>query len=401
MRVGHSEAALERLEVPRHDLLHREIAESHLLRGAVLSRLSRNDEARRSFDSARVHTYASALVALEAELALSLAQLSLFERDLEAAESEAYRTLSLEAYSFEAGPPYFVPLNQVRARAFDLLGFVEARRERYLEQSAFLCRALAEVALCEKRDVWLECSLLANLSLLVRDLNLEGEARILREHLVSEWPVEATGFRFNVLRSLGMWAAVRGDHVGALRDLRAAAEFAPTPTLKLAATLDRALLARELHQSIMAREELDYAERLSSQIDWSNAPGQDRVVLLLQAEVFSKRAVAQGRRALDRFRAIKTKLSPKILGETDKRWRATEVFTEGIVLRGEEKFDAAAVYLAEAFSIWDTIGFRWNAARAALEIAEMTGEERFVEYVRREAELRPNSWLASRVSQLG
>jgi hypothetical protein len=338
---------------------------------------------------------------LEAELALSVAQLLLFERDLDAAEAEAYRTLSLEAYSFEAGPAYFVPLNQVRARAFDLLGFVEARRERYLEQSAFLCRALAEVALSEKRDVWLECSLLANLSLLVRDLNLEGEARILREHLGNEWPVEATGFRFNVLRSLGMWAAVRGDHVGALRDLRAAAEFAPTATLKLAATLDRALLARELHQSIMAREELDYAERLSSQIDWSNAPGQDRVVLLLQAEVFSKRAVAQGRRALDRFRAIKTKLSPKILGETDKRWRATEVFTEGIVLRGEEKLDAAAVYLAEAFSIWDAIGFRWNAARAALEIAEMTGEARFVEYVRREAELRPNSWLASRVSQLG
>lgn len=400
LRVAQPQAALTHLSPIDDDLTHADRAQAHMLRGSALVRLSRFEEAERAYDTARVFTLASASAAVQAEFDQNLALRSFIVGDNDAAEASAYRVLTLEPYSFESDAKYFVPLNHSRSRAFELLGFLEARRERYGEQSAFLCRALGEHDCEQTLDVWHELQLLQSLSGLVRDLALEAESRILRERLAREWPVDGVAFRFNVLRALGMSSALQGDHVGALRDLRSAAEFAPAPAMRLAATLDRALLARELHQAIMAREELDYAERLSAQIDWSKAPGEDRHVLLLLAEVLTYRTPEKGRRAMERYRGIKTALAPDLLGISDRRWQADEAFAEGVVLRAEGQNDRACVYFGKAFEIWDAIGYSWRAARAALELAEVRGDARFAEYARREAEARPNSWLAYRVSKL-
>lgn len=401
LRLGQAEAALAELEVIGNELPHRSLAEAHMQRGAALTRLSRFEESERAYDTARVFTLASACASTQAELDFHSSARHFMIGDLEKAEEFAFRVLALETYPFESQEQYFVPLGHSRARAFETLGALEARRERYSEQSAFICRALGELDSSPVPDTWHELFLLSTLAALVRDLALDAEANLLRERLAREWPAEAVGFRFTVLRSLGMWSALRGDHVGALRDLRMASEYAPTSVLRLAATLDRALLARELHQTIMAREELDYAERLSNQIDWPNILGEARHVLLSLAEVLADRSATKGRRALDRYRGIKTKLSPNLLGTADRRWQADEAFSEAVVLRAEGQDDRAIVFFAKAFEIWDAVGYPWRAARAALEIAEVSNDSRFAEYARREAERRPNSWLAHRVRQLG
>jgi tetratricopeptide (TPR) repeat protein len=393
---------LAQLEVIDAKLSHRGLAEAHMQRGAALIRLRRFDEAERAYDTARVFTLASACAATQAEFDYYATSRLFNLGENEKAEESAYRVLSIEQYPFESGDPYFVPLAHSRARAFEALGIIEARRERYSEQSAFICRALGELANEPIPDVWHELFLLNGLAVLVADLGLDAEATLLREGLQREWPAEAVGFRFTVLRSLGLMSAIAGDHIGALRDQRAAAEFAPSPILRLLATLDRSLLARELSQSIMAREELDYAEKLSAQIDWNNSVGEDRFVLLLLAQVLADRSPAKARRSMDRYRGVKAKLPPNYLGSADRRWQAVEAFSEGLVLSAENQPERAAVFLGKAFSIWDALGFPWDAARAALELAEIQHDEpRFIEYAQREALRRPNSWLARRVAKFG
>lgn len=400
MRLGQLPAALAQLDAIQTDLPHGALAEAYMQRGAVLTRLSRFEEAERAYDTARVFTLASGSSEAQAEFDAHSSARHFMLGDLAKAEEFAFRVLSLECHASESDTAYFVPLSHSRARAFEVLGGVEAKRERYNEQSAFICRAIGELDSATVPDVWLELFLLHALSTLVRDLALDAEAKLLRDRLTKEWPPETVGFRFIVLRCLGIWAALRGDHVGALRDLRMASENAPTPVLRLAATLDRAFLARELHQAIMAREELDYAERLSSQIDWANAPGESRYVLLLLAEVLADRSAVKGRHALEKYRSIKTKLPPNLLGPSDRRWQADEALAEAVVLRAEGHADRATVFFAKAFEIWDAVGYPWRAARAALEIAELSNDMHFAEYARREAETRPNSWLAYRVSRL-
>jgi hypothetical protein len=375
-------------------------AEAYMQRGAALMRLGRVEDADLAYDTARVYTLASGNAAARAEFEYQIAARSFMLGENDRAEQAAYQVLSVETYAFESVSSYFVPLNHSRARAFEVLSLVEARRERYVEQSAFICRALGELECEATKDTWYELWLLQSLGNLVRDLGLDAEARLLRGRIENEWPDEAVGFRFNVLRSLGLFAAVCGDHVGAFRDLRSAAEFAPSQIMRLAATLDRAFLAKELHQTIMARDEYDYAERLAAQIDWSSALGEDRFVLLLLAEVLADRTAAKGRFALDRYRGIKTKLPPDLLGTSDRRWQALEAFVEAVVLRAEQHYERASIFFGKAFDIWDSLGFGWHAARAALELVSITKEPRFLEYAMREAQRRPNSWLAHRVSRL-
>lgn len=400
LRLGQYGPALAELDVIGTELTHSALAEAHMQRGAALSRLSRFDEAERAYDTARVFTIASACAATQAEFDVHESLRHFMQGDLEKAEHFAYKVLTIEEFPSDSSDSYFVQLNHSRARSFEVLGGVEARRERYSEQSAFVCRALGELDAKPVPDVWHRLFLLHTLATLVRDLALDAEAAILRESLEQEWPAEAVGFRFTVLRSLGMWSALRGDHVGALRDLRSASEHAPTPVLRLEATLDRALLARELHQTIMAREELDYAERLSTQIDWPNVVGEGRHVLLSLAEVLADRSASKARRTMERYRGIKTKLPPNLLGTSDRRWQADEAFTEAVILRAEGQADRARVFFAKAFEIWDAVGYPWRAARAALEIAELSNDPRFSEYARHEAVRRPRSWLAHRASNL-
>jgi hypothetical protein len=103
---------------------------------------------------------------------------------------------------------------------------------------------------------------------------------------------------------------------------------------------------------------------------------------------------------MERYRGIKTKLPPNLLGTSDRRWQADEAFTEAVILRAEGQADRARVFFAKAFEIWDAVGYPWRAARAALEIAELSNDPRFSEYARHEAVRRPRSWLAHRASNL-
>ena len=207
---------------------------------------------------------------------------------------------------------------------------------------------------------------------------------MLRERLSREWPAEAVGF--------GLTFCARsecGRRCVAITSVRFATYAWPRslhrpPVLRLAATLDRAILARELHQAIMAREELDYAERLSAQIDWANILGEARHVLLSLAEVLAHRSATKARGARSNDIAALRRSLRRIFSESaDRRWQADEAFAEAVVLRAEGQNDRAIVFFAKAFEIWDAVGYPWRAARAALELAEISGDARLAEYARK------------------
>jgi len=65
---------------------------------------------------------------------------------------------------------------------------------------------------------------------------------------------------------------------------------------------------------------------------------------------------------LDRYRAIKAKLTPLTLNTVDRSARAYECLAEGPVLRANRAIPAAAEQFREAFEIFDAVGYRWRAA---------------------------------------
>ncbi len=370
-------------------------AELRTIAGAALTRVGKRPEARKALDDARVWAYAGG-AELSAELEYFDFLWHFAGGDLAQARAAIARGLEIDA-SMGKSESHLYSLAAIRARFFEMLGALEGTNENYKGQAQFLQRALEELDGSEIPDVWTHAALTANLAFLVRDLDLEGVG-MLRERLNALLRTSYLApLVYGILRSLAWCAAMTGDHLGAFRDLREASNVAGTPSLQLLATIDRVLLAQGLRQNLTAREELERCQDLATRIDWERISGDERMGLLFLAQALAPHRARAGRTMLERYQRIKSKYSQATLARMDRRIRADEQFTEGVVARAEGNDAAAVRALLDAFEIWNAIGYRWRAALAAIELAALTKDSRYAGYAAAEAAKRPASWLAERL----
>jgi len=374
-------------------------AELLIIRGAIQTRLRQFDAARETFDLARVLALGSASSALEAEYYFYEAVWFFSIQNLELADDSTARALSVEPLFYDTGR-YFVPLAYTRARAFQLRGLLAATAERYSDQAQQIRLAIEEVRLAEKPDLWIYATFLMNLAFHVRDFDLVDDAAMLhREIERATWPDELAPMKFEIHRALGWSSALRGDHLNAFREFRAMSQCADTPARKILAGVDRSYLARELGETHSAQDELEHAAKLASSVNWNDV-GEERIGLAQLAQEVAAFDPHHAGVLFARYKELKGRLAPNMLNNVDRRVTAFELLAEGTVLRANRSVPAAMQRFERAFDIWDKLGYKWRAATAALPLAEVLQESRYVDHVRREAASRPNSWLARRAEKL-
>jgi hypothetical protein len=400
LRVGRAPAALEAVDAALatgDDLDDRQHGELFAQRAAALARMGLGDgvDMASTLLQARVHAYAAGAPALEAELTHIEAHAALLAGSLDEAVLTARAVFAippLAPYLSEA--KHFVPLQHSRARAHDLLAFAAARRENYRQQQEHCCAALAECDRSAQKDVVLEARLLTNLAVFAREFGDDGSV-LARFKALPETPAIAPE-RYEIYRSLAWASALCGDHLGAFRHLRDAADMAPTTTTRIRATLDRAYLARELKQGLIALDELDYAERLAASVDWDHIPVNEDVLdtLAQLAEALALVSPARARSTFERYRALKTKLPAIRLASADRRAGAEALAVDAAISQAEGNSERAQQLYLEAFVIWDSLGYKVRAALVARALAALGAGERFSAYLRAAATQWPKSWLA-------
>ncbi len=402
-KLGRLDTALELCSEIDPQLPHLERGERYLLKAVALLRLGRTEDVQAALLEARVAAYSSCTPALEADYETTEAHFRYYRQDYDAAACALDRALSVS----EPAQPwlrhdraYFLSLGLVRARAFDLRK-VLAQKEGLRAQLHWARVALNELDAEPCEDQWVYATLLSNFALLAKQAgdtalveDLEGRLSAL------DWKNSMGLQRFNIVRSLGWLRALAGDHLGAFREFRSSAELAPSKAWKLCAVLDRSFLARELGQDLFADEELLYALELTKEIDWS--PGREAAppftALVQLAQLVGARNPAEGRAVLNRYRAARAKCPAITFNAGDRGWCAEESLAEAIITRGEGRTQLATDLFVNAFDGFDKLGSHWLAARAALELAEITGQPFFHAYASREAQRRPQSWLARRLA---
>ncbi len=366
-----------------------------MVAGATLTLAGKREEARLALNDALRWAYASG-----AELASELEYYDFVWHflggDYVSAKAALQRGLDVDrAHGQVEG--YIVTLQSIRSRHLSGLAAIESVAENYFEAASLLRDGLEEFSLSEAPDAGTEASLIANFATLVRDLDLEDEEYV-RERLRS---LRRTAYLmpnvFHILRSLGWCRALRGDHLGAFRDLREAGAAAVSPSLQLIAAIDRAILAQGLSQQLTARDELERCQDLAARIDWERVSGDERIALLFLAQTLAPVRARAGRAMLERYQWIRAKLSPRSFAGIDRRLRADERYTEGVVAKAEANDAVAVRAFLDAFEIWEAIGYRWRAALAAIELAVLTKDSRYAGYAAAEAVKRPGSWLAERL----
>lgn len=374
------------------------LAELLMLRATALVRLRRFSETEEAFMNARAYAYSAASAPLEAEFVYYEAHYAHAVNAFDKFEAFARAVLGVRPFGFiENATTYFVPLEHSRARAYDLLGFIAGKSHDFPLQATQLQLSLAEFDKVTVRDAWFEATQLSHLSYYTRDFGDKAVANYVRQRFErTEWIAELAPQRHEVLRSLGWSSAMQGDYLSAFRSLRDAADVAPTLPYKIAAILDRAYLSRELHEGVVAREEVDYAERLAERVNWHDVRGESEIAALLHlSDALAPISTSRARRLLERYLMLKNRLPTSCLAHGDPRVLAEETFANAAILRAEGNVDRARLLFVEAFKAWRTVGCGWRAALIARELAALGAGEYFSACVAEEAALRPESWLAT------
>ncbi len=402
LRTGETALGLETLisASVQHFPSYRDQGEYLLMRGVLQSRSGDHEAAKNSFDVARPFAFGSPSGALEAEYHFYDGVRHFEVGDFDGALAAANRSLEIQPNPLGERDDYFVELGISRARSLQLLGLVSATKARYREQLSYIRSAIDELEKVVVRDRWLHATLLMNLSFLVRDFDLVDDAAFLRSQFVQDWPSDLGLMAFHIMRSLGWSCALRGDHVGAFRDFRWCADHAPSPAQMVWASADRAFLGTELGEATFARDELDRAAEIALTIDWNAIRTDDRPALMVLARQMARTDAPRARALFESYRKLTTKVASTYLNATDRRVRAYEHYTDGLILRHSGSAELARPRFIECFSIWNELEYRWLAATAAIELAELSAEGSFLEYARVEAAARPNSWLSRRVDAL-
>lgn len=406
MRLGQLEAALDVCAQIDSDLSDVARGELHILRAHACIRLGRTDEAEEHLLDARVAAYSSCSPALEADYEHAEASFRVSARDQQGALAAIEQSLMvappLQPW-LRRGNDYFLPLGLVRARALDLRGLLSRMKDGILSQLHWARLALCELEAHSRDDQWLSATLLSNfaaVATVLGDPELAAEMRQRSEDV--EWADSMKLQRFNVVRDLGWLSALGGDHIGAFREFRRSIDLAPSNAWRIESVLDRSFLARELGQEMFAQDELDYAIELAANLDLSSTtdPSPPFAALVKLAELAAKRDPNEGRAILDRYRAARSKCPAIYFDGMDRGWQAKELVAEATVARGEGRTQMAIDLFVNAFDAYDKLGSHWRAALVALELAEMTEQPFFFGYAAREANRRPQSWLARRLATL-
>lgn len=348
--------------------------------GTGYSRLADFAEADRSFVRAKSEFRDGAP---QAELAAHISRRYLDERDITQAEEWQRRTLVDRSL---AG----------KIRSEHLASYILARNERYRDQAASLIRVLDLIG--EKREQFAEHWYVAvhTLAALAREVPLPEAARRVKAEVDFDfdWSEDAMVSRFQALKAVAWTQALAGDELSCLRYLRRAQHINAGPVWRAILYLDRSYFASIVGEKQWAANEFSAAEDLAEDVAWDETSSDERVALLLLAELATIHAPKRARFYIARFNDLGKMRSNLLQFTFDDRLQAMAAYTSGIVSLASGDNQRAEDSLRVAWGTFDRIGYDVRAGLAALGLYRATQKMRWLHLGEEKLESYPRSWLS-------
>ncbi len=164
------------------------------------------------------------------------------------------------------------------------------------------------------------------------------------------------------------------------------------------------MLSEAIGESSHARCLAEDAAKLAVAINWDATADEERIALLLLAEVCAVVNPGAAAQLLDRYDGVTSKMDPTRLNrdaDADPRLVGWDAYVRGLVARVGGDHGVAAEHFRKAADVLGSCGFLWRAALALIELAATpidTSEERPLE--RAAIIVRdnfPDSFLAARL----
>jgi DNA-binding NarL/FixJ family response regulator len=294
----------------------------------------------------------------------------------------------------------------ISVRATQLRGFVAVAQRRFTDALALFNATVDAYWRCRERDTDLvEIAVLdiAALELMLRSSAVRGshdmpDRRRVRDRWEASPAVSSVAAQSIVISDAWLFAH-DGDRDTAFRKMRLAEEMAPVPAWRVFGLATRAGLALAFDEVGSAREHAALATEISNDVDWNATIGEERVALLLLAEVMSVTDPAAASAMLDIYDGLPAPMDPGNVISTDPRLPALEDYARGLVLRSRGDAVAAKACLKSAADRFASCGHLWRYVQALIALESVSPGAGHIETARAiVSEHFPKSFLARRVA---
>jgi DNA-binding CsgD family transcriptional regulator len=278
--------------------------------------------------------------------------------------------------------------------------FILAQERRYTEQANVLIGLLSQLNPSARDDEETRLYAVWNLAILARELYMPDCIGLLERHIdAAPWPQDYERQHFEALKALGWCHALRGDYFNAFRRLKASQHASKERARLTIAHLDRAYLARCKNEMLWHRQELAEAEDLAHTIDWKRESGEERVALLLLAELFASVDRGKASYYIAQYDELPPLHEPLQHFSHDGRLEALADYSRAIVDRALGSKKTAVALLKRTQKTYAAIGYDWRAGRCALRLYEITGEAEQLRAARELLRNYMNCWLGDELSR--
>ncbi|HTW85156.1 MAG TPA: hypothetical protein VMD91_13895 [Candidatus Sulfotelmatobacter sp.] len=211
-----------------------------------------------------------------------------------------------------------------------------------------------------------------------------------------EWSEGVRVERFQTLRIFGWDSFMCGRPGPAQWSFKEARQCAPSTAWEVMAHLDRAFVARIARNEPWALEELAEAVRLSHAVQWESTFNEERLALLTLATLTAPSNAARAQRYAATFAALGTDSvqATFAISHADRRARAFARYAQGQIDAVLGHLAAAERAFRDAYEIFVSIDYQFQAAMTSIALAEVTGEPSWREKAAAHAAHYPNSPLA-------
>ncbi|HEX3465809.1 MAG TPA: helix-turn-helix transcriptional regulator [Candidatus Elarobacter sp.] len=358
-----------------------------VLRGGALVRLGRLDEALPLLERAAAEAaVAGAGVRAEAGYELALAYFTARRFD----EAEA----ALDAH---ADPQAGI----VHARALELFGWIEVRRERYPIAARHFLEALDALRGAAHRDALMHASLLHGMTSIAQyTLDLKLFERVRHEVDALAWSPAIAARWFAIRRSRAFVELLEGNAEEAWRIADETLAQSAPGAQRVGALVTLARVARASGDAFTPDQLVRKAGAIAAEVDWGATAADDRTALLAVARDAAEIETADAERLVQLYRALPPPRAPHDALELDPRLDALEDLAQAALARARGETPEAVARLRAATGVWRATGDRYDEAVALLALIEAASDEESLARADELTRVAPRSWLRRRYAAL-
>jgi DNA-binding CsgD family transcriptional regulator len=358
-----------------------------MLRGTALVRVGRSAEGlplleRAAADAAGAHH------AVRAEAGYDLALAYYAANRLDDAET------ALDAHADPAA-------DIIHARALELYGWIEVRRERYPIAARHFLDALDVLRGTTHRDALMVASLLRGMTGIALDtLDLKLFARVRADVDAMTWSPGLQARWFAIRRDRAFVELLEGNTAEAWRLADETLFASAAGAQRVAALLTVARIARAAGDSFTPERVVQKAAAIAADVDWGATGADDRAALLALIRDAAEVDTATAASLAALYDALPAPRAPLDVLDVEPRLDALDDVARAALARARGDSGEALRRLRSAVAVWRRLGDRYDEAVALLALAEIAPGGESLQRVDELTRVVPRSWLRRRYAAL-